>query len=312
MVNKMRIAALAVVVVGTAATMVPAAVISPGSVKLTTPERQSSMRGDTVVTWTWKAGASVRSTSVVDFFVTQNGLAWYTIKVKTPIRAGSFSWNTNAWPDGVYAMRATVSGTTVKSIVSPFIIDNTSPEVRIARPAEGEVLVENERTVFFAAIVGSARLEADARDALSGVQTVRWYLDDAEIGTGSPYDYNFSRHPGNHVLKAEAIDRAGNSATHSITVVVLPGPSAADGAVPKPSDLPIPDPSAPPSADQPTLPGTPSIDDLNLGDLPDGDSIPAPGTPPAPSAPSAPPAQPAPSAPSAPNPGLGIPLTLPT
>jgi hypothetical protein len=285
MVKKMRIALLVVAVIGTAASMVPAAVISPGSITLTSPQRQEATRSDITVAWTWRSGSAVRSTSAVDFFVTQNGLAWYTIKVKVPVRSGSFSWNTRAWPDGVYAMRATVSGTSVKSIVSPFVIDNTAPEVRISRPAEGEVLVENERTVFFAAVVGTARLEADARDGLSGVQTVTWYLDDEQIGTGTPYDYNFSMHPGNHVLKAEAVDRAGNAATHEISIIVIPGPSAADGVVPKPSDVPIPDPTQTPSD---LTPGIPSVPGAGSGD--------PVGSLPSPSAPQAPPAQ-APQAP---------------
>lgn len=290
MVKRIRFAALVIAVVGAVSTMVPAAVASPGTITLTSPTRQQAAKGDLEVSWVWRGGTVVKSTSKVDLAVTQNGISWYTIKAQLPIRTGTFTWNTTTWPDGVYAVRATVYKTTVKSVISPFMVDNTAPQVRVTRPAEGEVLVENERTIFFAIVVGTATLEADARDALSGVETVRWYLDDEEIGTGTPLDYNFSTHPGRHTLKAEAVDRAGNTSTHEITMLVAPGPSASDAVTP-PEEVPLPDPSDLPAdpGPLPTLPAVPG----------------APELPSTPTIPTDPPADP-PS-----DPGL-LPIPLPT
>lgn len=259
MVKRIRFAALVIAAVGAVSTMVPAAVARPGTLTLTSPTRQQAVRGEVDVTWVWRSGTAVKSTSKVDLAVTQNGVTWYTIGAGLPIRSGEYTWDTGTWPDSIYAVRATVSRTTVKSVVSPMFVDNTAPQVRVTRPAEGEVLVENERMIFFAAVVGTARLEADASDALSGVDKVRWLLNDEEIGVGTPFDYNFSTKPGRHQLTAEATDKAGNTATHEITLIVAPGPSAAEGA-PDPGDVPIPDPDElPDPGPLPTLPATPEV-----------------------------------------------------
>lgn len=283
--NRIRYVVLVMAVVGAASTMVPAAVISPGSITLTSPTREQATRGDVEISWTWRSGKVVKSTSKVDLAVTQNGYSWYTIAVGLPIRTGEGSWSTGTWLDGVYAVRATVSRTTIKSIVSPMFVDNTAPEVRISRPAEGEVLVENERTAFFAAVVGTARLEAEAHDDLTGIAKVRWLLDDVEIGATNPHTYNFSKVPGRHILLAEATDGAGNTDTHSITLIVAPGPSASDGAVPDPDELPAPDPSNPPDPSSLPIPdpgelpvpipsGPPTAPEP--GDLPLPEGIPTP------------------------------------
>jgi hypothetical protein len=108
------------------------------------------------------------------------------------------------------------------------------------------VIVEDLAHVYGAVVVGTTTLEADAFDSGSGIDEVTWYLDDEEIGKGTPYEYNFSMTPGQHVLTVQVSDLAGNSSTHQVELIAGPGPSLVAGELPTPEDgLPIEDPELP-------------------------------------------------------------------
>lgn len=237
-----------VAVLAVALVAVPAfSATSPGSIAITSPKAGTADAETVSIEWVWKAGSAVSSLSKVDVQATVNGVVWRTVSSAVPIRLGTAAWDTKTWPDYTYALRVVVQKTTVKSaVVSPVLVDNTAPDVRITRPEEGQVLVEDEPAVQSAVVIGTATLEADARDALSGVEKVEWILDDAKIGEGAQFTYNFSSQPGQHVLTAVATDRARNSASFSISLIALPGPSVA-GPLPVPSDAPNPVPSDVPS-----------------------------------------------------------------
>lgn len=258
---------------------------SAGSIKITSPVASSAIGGSVAVDWTWRSGTNLKSTSTIDVYLTNNGLTWTKIASRIPVRDGGISWNASTLPDAPYALRAKVTGQSIRSTVSPLYVDNTKPIINITRPAQGQVVV-NDETPAAAVIVGAATLVADARDAFTGVDSVRWLLDDEQIGEGASFKHDFSLTPGQHVLKAVATDRAGNAAEDAIDVIVLPGPTAT-GALPVPSvlpsELPSPDPSQVPSPDPSQVPSVPEVPDT--GDEPEvpnpapSDDPGEPGTP---------------------------------
>lgn len=253
----------------------------PGSITLTAPTGNSYLRGIVPVTWKWRSGTSVKSTSTVDVSSTIDGYTWTPIATLLPIRSGSVQWNTAGTPDYLYAVRVVVHGTTIKSVASPLIIDNTAPSVSISKPGATQVVLDDQTLVEVRYVAGTASLTADTFDAMSGVASVAWTLDDVAIGNGTPLRYNFSTQPGKHTLTATAIDRSGNSSSVTIDIVAVPGPSVTEG-------LPTP----------PAVPTPPDV-------------VPS-GTPTAPAAPSVPPSTPpVPSVPPSPDPG-GLPVPLPT
>ena len=251
---------------------------TPGSVAIQSPASGDATSQTVTVRWAWRSGKSVTSTSRVDVQATINGVFWNTIAPNVPIRNGSVDWDTRGWPDFPYGLRIAVRNTTVKSpVVSPIIVDNTAPSVAITRPREGDVIVDDETVASFAVVAGSATLEAQAQDSLSGVEVVEWMLDENSIGQGSSLPYDFSVTPGQHTLTALATDRAGNSASTSISILVLPGLGALDpitGLLP--SDQPSPNPGefpAPLPSDVPS----PGEDPVPLpSDVPSPDEDPAP------------------------------------
>lgn len=264
---------------------------SPGSITITSPVASSAQGGTVTVDWTWRRGTDVTSTSTVDVYLTNNGLTWVKIASKVPVRDGGILWDASTLPDAPYALRAKVTGKSVRSTVSPIYVDNTKPTIDITRPSEGQIVIDDS-TPALAVVAGVATLVSDARDAFTGVASVQWFLDEEQIGEGATIQHDFSMSPGQHVLKAIATDKAGNKAEDTINVLALPGTGAL-GAIPSPdvppTELPVPDPGATP--DVPPVP-VPS----------ETPSLPEPG--PAPSEP--------PSDPGAPNPGDLVPTALPT
>lgn len=230
---------------------------SPGSIRITEPVASSAHGGTVGIEWSYRPGTEIRSTSKVNVFWTPNGLTWGKIASSVPIRTGGVEWN-SAGINAPVAFRVAVVGTTIKSTVSPVLIDNTKPTVDIVRPTTNQVIVE-DAAPGFAIVAGSATLSADARDGFTGIAEVRWLLDGKLIGTGANYKHNFGNRPGQHVLTAVAVDRAGNTAEDSVDIMALPGPSNA-GQVP---ELPAPPSEGPALPETPDLPdGTPEVPEV--------------------------------------------------
>jgi hypothetical protein len=306
--NRIRIAAVAaVLLVGLfGGPIVKAATTFPGSITLTAPVARSFNSGTVQVLWSWRSGTSVKSTSTVDLEFTQNGLFWFPIRMAAPIRWGGAQWVTStptlALPDGTYALRVTVRGTSIKSTLGPIIVDNTPPEVEITSPAPTDVAVDDVNVGETALgsspriVVGIKTLAADATDSISGIASVAWRLDTAcdvedgvDLATGNPAQYDFSAaiaagtiDPGQHQLYACVTDGAGNVGTDMVDVIILPGPSITNGSpsVPDPTQTlpPVPDP-APCTVDPAScLPAAPEVPDptQSLPPLPEPPTAPDP------------------------------------
>jgi len=134
---------------------------------------------------------------------------------------GSFSWNTTAYSNGSYALRAkaydaagnvgTSAATTVS--IQNIAADTTAPSATIAAPTAGST------------VSGIISVTVNATDNVS-VTKVEWYLNGVVAGssTGSTATFSWnttSRTNGLCTLQARAYDAAGNvgsSATMSVTV----------------------------------------------------------------------------------------------
>ena len=92
---------------------------------------------------------------------------------------------------------------------------DTPPSVEITNPENGETFVTNDEAV-------SVAVSAIASDD-KGVSEVEFYVDGAKVCSDptEPYGCNLSLSPGNHEIKAVAIDTAGQQASDSVEVSVV-------------------------------------------------------------------------------------------
>jgi hypothetical protein len=278
---------------------------SLGKISLQDPITQSAYADVVPIAWNWQSGSKVTSGSAVYFQASPDGYRWFPIKTGVPIRSGETDWDTTGWPEGFYSVRGVVHRTLIMDVVDPIVVDRTAPGVRITKPSEGDVWVEDTIRVYGTAVVGTTTLEADTHDYGTGVETLVWTLNGEEIGRGSPYTYNFSLNPGRHTLTATATDHAGNESSHSILLIAGPGPSLVAEDLPEvpeapeppegpgepgePGELPeAPDPSGYLPEEDPTVPD-PTVPEPTVPEPPSGGeeppSLPSTGEEP----PSAPP-----------------------
>ena len=106
--------------------------------------------------------------------------------------------------DGVYTLRLTVlrEGGREELAFRQFVVDNTAPTVALVGIEAGATLPR-----------GQVALNVEAADNL-GVKSVAYFIDGNLVGTAvaAPYQVVWASVPGNHVLRAVAIDEAGNRA----------------------------------------------------------------------------------------------------
>jgi hypothetical protein len=129
---------------------------------------------------------------------------------------GSYSWNSNLFPDGIYLLKLEVSDRPAnpepealgaEQISDPFVVDNTSPQVEVQGKMEGK---------------GRYRISGRVSDRLSPIVKL-WYSLDA--GDWKPlavsdevFDHTLEEFslltgelsPGEHIIVVRAVDRAGN------------------------------------------------------------------------------------------------------
>jgi len=147
-------------------------------------------------------------------------------KIGEELEAVSFTWDTNALPDGRYRLRVTASderGNPVgeslrtQTVSEPFTIDNTPPEVT-AFIAKGQ-----QRSIA---------VEGAARDGESPLARIEVAVDDNDWRTVTPDggfadDLTLRFHatlpdvePGAHSVGVRVVDMAGNTATRAVRVTV--------------------------------------------------------------------------------------------
>jgi thermitase len=133
------------------------------------------------------------------------------------------AWNfdTTTTTDGTHTFSATAydaAGNSGQSAPVSAVVDNTAPTVSLTEPASGSD------------VSGAVDLVASASD-LNGIDHVTFKVDGAGVAqvSQSPWSAQWDSTTvadGLHVLRVEAFDAAGNSASTSVTVSVANSPGA--------------------------------------------------------------------------------------
>lgn len=247
----------------------------PSTFRLTAPGSPALLRGTVPVRWNWTGGSAMRRRFVGIVAVNRASSVLGFVEIAAPLWYGRSTWDTTTWEDGVYTVRAFVVGTSLGTTLEAVAIDNTAPEVRVTRPASGQVVVndtviasESPHTIA----AGRVTLTAEASDALSGVASIRWYVDGEPAGEGAEVVHDFGANAAEHTVQAVATDLAGNAAEQTVhtggtptapdpTPKQDPGASGAEEPAGSPATPPLP--SLPPIV-PPPLPAALSLE----GDLP--------------------------------------------
>lgn len=124
------------------------------------------------------------------------------------------TWDTRGL-GGIYAIQlVSVGGDQhVQRSTVLVTVDNQAPQIRLLSPAPGEVVEASRR--------GRLVLLADVTDDL-GTAHVKLYLDDALLATfiQPPYAISWPAQVGQHTLRVEAADPAGNTSQTSLSFEV--------------------------------------------------------------------------------------------
>ena len=138
----------------------------------------------------------------------------------------SFSWDTTEVPDGTYQVQVVASdkpsnpdgSLTAKATSSPFLIANAKPTLTVLTPvinADKSVTLRGTAqsgSAFVKAVQGKADsgdpVAASADDGLFDAPSETWTLTLPVLTSGK------------HTIEVQVLDRAGNSATQSVTVSV--------------------------------------------------------------------------------------------
>jgi len=146
--------------------------------------------------------------------------------LKLTLRANSYDWQ--FVPDGRHGNVFTDSGTGTCH-GKP---DKTPPTVQLTAPANG------------ATVLSVTTLSATAADPPGGLglNRVEFLVDGKIVGTATTAPYSISWDSatvpgGSHTISARAVDAAGNQATASVTVTVLPSLPTPPGTVRASSDI---------------------------------------------------------------------------
>jgi len=147
-------------------------------------------------------------------------------KTAQGLKDTSFSWDTTEVPDGTYQLQVVASdkpsnpegALTGKAMSAPFLIANAAPTLTLGTPmvgADKTVILRGTAATglaFVRAVQGRADsgdfVAASADDGLFDAPQEAWTL-------GLP---TFSS--GHHKIEVQALDRAGNSVTQTVTVTV--------------------------------------------------------------------------------------------
>lgn len=145
--------------------------------------------------------------------------AWFQIggQAASPVTDGVLGqWDTTG-RNGAHILRLTVvrDDGTVEATAVPVTVDNMPPQVQIVLPPDGWEAIGGG--------VGEVVIEVEAADE-TGLDRIVFYVDDRSVGTrdGAPWSVHWPLGTaGEHRIRAQAFDRAGNSAdSEEITIRV--------------------------------------------------------------------------------------------
>ncbi len=130
--------------------------------------------------------------------------------------------------EGIYTAQLTVTdekgyNNTDTTLV---YIDGTPPEINIIQPLEKYLYIHDTKIMslpFQTIIFGKITVKVDARDTISGVSRVEFYLNDKLVKTDTQKNYwweweSTEKILGKYTIKAVAYDNMGNSAMATISL----------------------------------------------------------------------------------------------
>lgn len=170
---------------------------------------------DSLTAFTNKNPLTVTGTTEPDALISITGSA----TLASAVTAGPFAIPVSLAPNqlntlNLFTTGAKGLGLTGTPIEMTITHDNVPPLVRIVNPAEG------------ATLTGAFAVDVEATDALSGIAVVELLVDGTVVGVTNvaPYRFNLEAAAftgGPHTVTARAIDRAGNRASASVSVMIV-------------------------------------------------------------------------------------------
>jgi hypothetical protein len=189
---------------------------TPPVVAITAPSNGDSVRGVPAVYGTASDNVGVAG---VQFKLDCPGPNCVNIgnEVLNPAATFAVRWITSLTANGPHTLTAVArdaaGNTTTSSPPISVTVDNAAPTVAITSPANGVM------------VAGIVTVSGTASDNI-GVVSVQFLLDDAplQLDTSFPYSASWNTYlstSGNHTLKAQARDAAGNITTSSPVIVTV-------------------------------------------------------------------------------------------
>ncbi len=142
------------------------------------------------------------------------------------LKETSYSWDTTEVADGTYQIQVIASdkpsnptdALASKTVSSPFLIANTVPKLKLGSPAIG---TDKSVTLPGTAVTGLAFIRA-VQGRVDGGDTIAAAADDGLFdSTSEAWTLVLpTLTSGSHKVEVQAVDRAGNSVTQSVTVSV--------------------------------------------------------------------------------------------
>ncbi len=210
-----------------------------------------------------------RSTQMIFEIASAGAADWYALgTARAPFH---LHVDTRRILDGSYEFRIESRSVKGRSSYSerfgPFVIDNTPPSVSITSPRDGEII---QNAVEFVASV-SDDVSGVGRVELTYTEEGEWHeLGQLEPSGDEVRGVWLVEHcaPGECRLRARAFDRAGNEASHVITVEIARPPEPEL----EPELEPEPEQSEPQAPTPPRIPPVPSSEAVRrFGDIPGWD-----------------------------------------
>jgi subtilisin family serine protease len=183
---------------------------NPPAVQITAPASGSVLSGDVVID---VSASDTVGVARVELYLNGTGVA---TNASAP---AAFSWNTLAYANGSYTLKALAYdtvGNVGTSALIPITVQNAdtvAPIATIAAPANGST------------VSGAVSVSINATDNVA-VAKVEWYLDGVLAGTSASPAPVFSwattnAANGSHTLQAKAYDAAGNTGTSGLATVTV-------------------------------------------------------------------------------------------
>ena len=179
--------------------------ISPPTSIITSPE-DSSVIGTNVVVIEWTASDEISGISHFELYIDGQ-----TVNRSIPAYQRTYTQILSEGTHGIELITVDNAGNSAAQLIS-ITIDTSLPTVTITSPEDNSAI----GTTF-------VTIEWNASDEISGISHFELYIDGQTMNTEVPADqrtYTQTLSEGTHEIMVKAIDKVGNSASHSINIIV--------------------------------------------------------------------------------------------